>query len=136
MRICTFIIRNFFMTFVLDHFNYYASNITRAKKFYSETLGLKVVCKGTADAFSVLISDGDFIVVLRSDVENIDGSTGASVVLRVNNLEESINNLKKKGVVIISDVDEITLCYQSTIQDSEGNYIKLIERKRKSVEPK
>ncbi|PCJ62812.1 MAG: hypothetical protein COA79_01430 [Planctomycetota bacterium] len=120
------------MEFYFDHINYFAKDIERAKSFYTNTLGLDLVCQGAPHAFSVKLDKSNFIVVLQLDEADSNDHNTTSAVFRVDNLEETLTSLKAKKVSILSDLEDRTSHLRAAILDTEGNRIFLIERKRKA----
>lgn len=103
---------------------YQVSDLEAAKKFYSEAMGLDKIfeMEGWAE-FSH--KEGGVSIGLSS---NGSGQSGATVVLRVDDLDRAREELSHKGVEFIGEVEEIPGVVRiATFRDSSGNQLQLAQ---------
>ncbi|MFY9610677.1 MAG: VOC family protein [Blastocatellia bacterium] len=105
---------------------YQVGDLERAKKFYSEVLGLKktIEIPGWVE-FSH--AEGAASIGLNQMREN-DDERGATVVLRVDDLARAREDLKKKDVKFEGSVEEIPGVVRiATFRDPDGNRLQLVQ---------
>lgn len=98
-------------------------DIDRAKKFYSETVGLgnyREMADGKWIEFD-LPAGGCFAIT--SMVEGLSPSSvaGASIAFEVKDIDGLLKQLKEKGVEFKVDLFETPVCRMAVALDSEGN---------------
>ncbi|MCH9609599.1 MAG: hypothetical protein S4CHLAM45_15310 [Chlamydiales bacterium] len=107
-------------------------DLQKAIKYYTEIIGLKVVevCEDFGWA-ELSPQKGDFRlgIAQKSDHERVQPGSNAITAFCVENLEESIKDLKSKGVEIIGDVMVIPEHVKlQMIKDPDGNQFQLVEK--------
>lgn len=108
------------------------SDLKKAKKFYTETLGLKV--HESSEEYGWLevqgTQGGAFLGIAQaSDKEEIQAGSNAVVTITVDNLIAAIEELKKKQVRFIGEVIEIPeQVKMMSFSDADGNRFQLVER--------
>ena len=105
---------------------YQVSDIERAKKFYGDVLGLKKTfeIEGWCE-FSH--ADGAASVALNQLREG-DPERGATVVLRVDDIDRAQSDMKKKGAKFEGNVEEIPGVVRiATFRDPDGNRLQLCQ---------
>jgi catechol 2,3-dioxygenase-like lactoylglutathione lyase family enzyme len=105
------------------------SNVERAVRFYTETLGLKVKAR-YGDQFAQVEAPGT-IIALHPSIENgpqPGKSESISIGFAVDKLESAMNDLKNKGVTFsrISDDVQVRLAF---FTDPDGNPLYLSQSK-------
>lgn len=108
-----------------DHVIYYVNDLNRAKKFYSETLGLPI--KMEYPGFVGIDLGGLWLGLHPSEMKGADVGKGGFVYLSVDNLKNTVEDLRKKGVKILVEPSEVPTGKVATIHDSEGNALGLYE---------
>lgn len=106
----------------IDYVSYMVKDMKKSLDFYQNTLGLKLDSSGEGWAEFLV---NDFAVVL---VESGSGKTGAGMAIAVDDVQKSLNELKKKGVTVEGKAWETPVCHGSTIKDPDGNPIYLHKR--------
>jgi catechol 2,3-dioxygenase-like lactoylglutathione lyase family enzyme len=113
---------------------YPVTDVSRARKFYEETLGLEAGSTGNqGDNYWVeydLPQGGCF--ALTNFIEDTPSSAaGGTVAFEVDNLEGLVKDLKGKGVSFKSDLIQSPVCTMAVCLDPEGNSILLHQLKPK-----
>ena len=115
----------------VDFISVPVTDMERAKRFYSETLGLPMaVDDGSFPEFK--LGDNAFLYLLQ--MENIggtfEGPHTASIALRVPDVEAAQKELEAKGVVF--DFEESPfdtgVCHMAIFKDPDGNKLMLHRR--------
>jgi len=77
---------------------YYVSDIERAVSFYGDVLGLKLVSRDVVARFDI---DGVLFEIVPTPEKNalLRGGGNARLCLQVENVEETLEDLRTKGVV-------------------------------------
>jgi predicted enzyme related to lactoylglutathione lyase len=105
------------------------TDITRARSFYEEVLGLRVseeMMGGKWIEYSV----GEETLAIASVGEMWTPSDqGTSAAFEVENFDEAIQRLKSRQVPFAADAFETPCCHMAVVQDPDGN--KLIIHKLK-----
>ena len=105
---------------------YQVDDLEKAKRFYADVLGLKKTFEmdGWAE-FSH--AEGAASIGLNRMAQG-DDVKGATVVLKVNDLEESRRHFKKHGVEFEGEVQEIPGVVRiATFRDPFGNRLQLVQ---------
>jgi predicted enzyme related to lactoylglutathione lyase len=104
------------------------SNVSRARRFYEETLGLEVgMAGGQGDTCWIEydLPGGGCLALTNTTGDQPSDSAGATVALEVENLEATMTELAGKGVTFKSEVIRGPRCRMAVCLDSEGNSILL-----------
>jgi catechol 2,3-dioxygenase-like lactoylglutathione lyase family enzyme len=84
------------MGFHFDAVFYYASDMERAIRFYTDVLGFQLVSRDTVARFDV---DGILFEIVPAPKERkLVGTGNARLCLRVDNVEQALKELRAKGV--------------------------------------
>jgi predicted enzyme related to lactoylglutathione lyase len=105
------------------------TSITKAKEFYTDKLSLKIL-EETPNFFAA--KAGEVRLSFFEGYEKLDNGeepkTGVSLILRVDNLNEAISEILKKGVKIKGDIIDIPKFHKfQEIEDPDGNILYLAE---------
>jgi len=101
---------------------YYVTDMERAISFYTDILGLKLVSKDVVARFDI---DGVlFELVPASDKTKLHGSGNARLCLKVDNIHQALEELRKKGIHS-SHVHEAENGMLASFNDPDGNEIYL-----------
>ena len=110
------------------------TDIKRAREFYEGVLGLAIaeeMMGGNWIEFAV----GDNIVAIANvGAQWMPSEQGTSAALEVENFEQTINELRRRGVRFAAEPFETPCCHMAVVQDPDGN--KLIIHKLKSEDEK
>lgn len=106
---------------------YLIKDAERAKKFYSETLGLKMTGDYGPNGGEFAFPDGTTFGIWKMD----DGSwsAGSGVMFNVDDVHEAVKYYKSKGVKIEEHIEDTPVCFMAFAEDSEGNHFMLHQRK-------
>tara|TARA_B100000315_G_C14199800_1_gene417166 strand:+ start:232 stop:594 length:363 start_codon:yes stop_codon:yes gene_type:complete len=109
-----------------DFVVYLVKDMDRSIEFYRDTLGLKLEMNmGSWVEFDVPPTT---LALYREDGDEPE-SYGGLLALAVENVEESLNELKEKGVKTIMEPLDTPVCHFAIILDPDGNRIGLHWRK-------
>jgi predicted enzyme related to lactoylglutathione lyase len=111
---------------------YPIQDATRARDFYSNTLGLTIGShskEGTWTEYD-LPGGGCLALFLTKDIKP-SAEAGGSVALEVEDLDAFVAQLKQKGVSFRAEMIHSPVCRMSIMVDSEGNAIILHQLKKK-----
>ena len=112
----------------IDFTMYAVKDLKRSIKFYNKTLGLKIYGK-PGKSWAEFEAGKDILVIGNWGFDKKKVGGGATVGLAVADVKSALKELKKKGVKIIDDYYETSVCFGSTIADPDGNRIYLHQRK-------
>ena len=105
-----------------------SKNITAARRFYEEVLGLKM-SHNFMDKWIEYDLGDTALAVTEADAEHPAPATGATVALEIKGLTEFVAKLKAQGVRFSLDITETPVCRVATIHDPDGNPLMLHELK-------
>ncbi|HEX9760049.1 MAG TPA: VOC family protein [Candidatus Acidoferrales bacterium] len=106
---------------------YGVNNLNEAKKFYGETLGLKKVFEMTGWA-EYAHAPGAAAIGLAEHPAANGNPGGATVVLRVDNLDRARNDLTARGVKFDGEIEEVPgIVRLATFRDPSGNRLQLAQ---------
>lgn len=108
-----------------------ASDLKRTKKFFTETLGMKLHTDDEQFKWIELGSESEascFGVAEYDEKCLMKPGQNAIITLSVDNIEEAREELLKKGVKIIGEIEEVPgHVKMQTFTDPDGNLFQLIE---------
>ncbi len=113
---------------------YPVTNVTRARKFYEETFGLKPGSAGSQGESWWVEYDlpgGGCFAITNFVPDTPSASAGGTVAFEVEDLDKLMSDLKAKGVTFKSEVIHSPVCRMAVCLDSEGNSILLHQLKPK-----
>lgn len=106
---------------------YPAKDLDKAKKFYGEVLGLKQLFEMQGWAEFSHAGDGAAAIGLSANPATAD-QKGATVVLKVDNLEQTRKQLSERGVKFEGEVEEIPgIVRLAAFRDPFGNLLQLAQ---------
>ena len=112
---------------------YPVKDVARARKFYEETLGLKV-CKVSGQGRWVeydLPGGGCFCISDFAEGVSPSSTAGGSIAFEVEDLDKLVADLKSKGVKFkMDDLIHSPVCRMAVFLDSEGNALVLHQLKK------
>jgi predicted enzyme related to lactoylglutathione lyase len=106
----------------------------RAIKFYTETVGLKIVEMNEQWGWAELEGQdgcGMRLGIAQQNLKNQDPvqpGENAVITVRVDNIEQAVKNLQKQGTTLVGAVEEVPGHVKlQTVRDTEGNFFQLVE---------
>jgi predicted enzyme related to lactoylglutathione lyase len=111
---------------------YPVTDMKRACKFYSETLGLKESRRwGDESKAWVEYDIGPGTLAITNMAEDWKPScNGGGTGLEVEDIDAAIDGLKKAGVKFIWELQDTHVCHMALISDPDGNSICIHKRKQ------
>lgn len=112
---------------------YPVKDISRARNFYENTLGIKFSSSAAEGKWVEydLPGGGCFAITTMVPELSPSSSEGGSIAFEVDNLEETMKQLKAKEVQVKLDIFQSPVCRMSVVLDSEGNAVILHQLHRK-----
>ena len=102
------------------------SDMERSKAFYRDTLGMEFpIWEDTANWHE--FDSPPVAMALRVDKHS--PGMNAAIALAVDDVAASVDELRAKGVTVLSDTREHGTCFTAMIQDPDGNLLLLHKRK-------
>jgi predicted enzyme related to lactoylglutathione lyase len=114
---------------------YPITDVTRARTFYEETLGLKrgsMGNKGERYWIEYDLPGGGCLALTNFVPDKPSDAAGGTIALEVEDLDRLIADLKSKGVTFKSEIIHSPVCRMAVCLDSEGNSLLLHQLKPKS----
>ena len=114
---------------------YPISDVTRARKFYEETLGLKrgsMGNQGNVYWVEYDLPQGGCLALTNYFPNRSGDAAGGTIALEVEDIDKLIADLKAKGVTFKGDIIHSPVCRMAVCLDSEGNSILLHQLKPKA----
>ena len=108
-------------------FVYPVTDMARARKFYEETLGLKLA-SNFKDMW-VEYELGDGTLALTNAEIGTPGAKGGAIAFEVDDHAKTVAELKAKNVTFVLDVCDTPVCHFATIADPDGNHVMIHKRK-------
>jgi predicted enzyme related to lactoylglutathione lyase len=111
----------------IDISTYLVKDAERAKKFYSETLGLKMTNDFGPSGGEFTFPDGTTFGIWKMD----DGSwnPGLGIMFNVDDTRAAVDYYKSRGVKFVDHIEDTPVCVMAFGEDSEGNHFILHQRK-------
>jgi predicted enzyme related to lactoylglutathione lyase len=106
---------------------YSVKDMSRAKNFYENTLGLKLSSTAGDGKWVEYDLPGGGCFAITTFVPEILPSSkeGGTIAFEVDNLETTMKELKAAGVQVKTDTFSTPVCKMSVVLDSEGNSLML-----------
>ncbi len=109
-------------------FVYTVTDIGRARKFYEETLGLKLGMNFQDVWIEYELGDGT-LAITNVDMGHKAGALGGAVALEVDDYEKAIGTLKGRHARFVMDTYETPVCHFAVVADPDGNQVMIHKRK-------
>ena len=107
---------------------YQVSDVTRARQFYEDTLGLKLE-SAFRDRWLEYNLDGATFALAAWGEGRVAGAQGGTVAFEVDDLDATLKALREKNVRLVKEPFETPVCRMARIADPDGNEIILHQRK-------
>ena len=111
----------------IDITAYLIKDTERAKKFYGDTLGLKMTSDYGPQGGEYTFPDGTTFGIWR--VDEGDWQKSGGVMFNVDDTRAAVEQLKSKGVKIQDHIEDSPVCVMAFAEDSEGNTFIVHQRK-------
>lgn len=104
-------------------------DMTRARRFYEEDLGLRVT-KNFKDAWvEYHLGNGCFAITTMADGVKPSLRAGGSIAFEVDDLDKELARLKARKVVVKVANIESPVCRMAVLADPEGNAVTIHQKK-------
>jgi catechol 2,3-dioxygenase-like lactoylglutathione lyase family enzyme len=116
----------------IDYIQYGVSSLEKALPFYRDLLGMRPLGEPTGGAWQELQVGSSTLAVSAppyGQPPRPDYQGGATVAVAVQDVHAAVEDLRSKGVRILSEPFETAVCHLATIADPDGNRLILHQRK-------
>jgi catechol 2,3-dioxygenase-like lactoylglutathione lyase family enzyme len=111
----------------VDFVSFLTQDIPRAKRFYTETLGLEIETEGESD-LELRCGQVTLDVFDPSSIGQPFTPSPAGLALRVPDVDAARAELESKGVQFDGETIETSVCRQAWFKDPDGNALMLHRR--------
>ena len=111
----------------VDFVSFLTQDIQRAKRFYTEVLGLEVESEGESD-MEFRCGQVTLDIFDPSSIGQAFAPSPAGLALRVPDVDAARAELEKKGVEFDGETIETGVCRQAWFKDPDGNALMLHRR--------
>jgi catechol 2,3-dioxygenase-like lactoylglutathione lyase family enzyme len=111
----------------VDFVSFLTQDIARAKRFYSEVLGLDIETEGESD-MELRAGQVTLDIFDPSSIGQPFAPSPAGLALRVADVDVARAELEAKGVVFDGETIETGVCRQAWFKDPDGNALMLHRR--------
>jgi catechol 2,3-dioxygenase-like lactoylglutathione lyase family enzyme len=111
----------------VDFVSFLTQDIARAKRFYTEVLGLRIESEGESD-MELTCGQVTLDIFDPSSIGQQFAPSPAGLALRVPDVEAARAELETKGVQFDGDTVETSVCKQAWFRDPDGNSLMLHRR--------
>jgi catechol 2,3-dioxygenase-like lactoylglutathione lyase family enzyme len=111
----------------VDFVSFLTQDIARAKRFYTEILGLEIETEGESD-MELRAGQVTLDIFDPSSIGQPFAPSPAGLALRVGDVDAARTELEGKGVVFDGDTIETGVCKQAWFKDPDGNALMLHRR--------
>ena len=113
-------------------FVYPVSDMTRARRFYEDALGL-LVESNVNDEWIEYGLGGSTFAITKMDSNHPAGAKGGVIAFEVNDLDATVHDLKNKKVLFITEMSASPVCRFAVVSDPDGNEIIIHRRNEASL---
>ena len=111
----------------VDFVSFLTQDIVRAKRFYTEVLGLEIETEGESD-MELRAGQVTLDIFDPSSIGQPFAPSPAGLALRVGDVDAARAELEGKGVVFDGETIETGVCRQAWFKDPDGNALMLHRR--------
>ena len=111
----------------VDFVSFLTQDLARAKRFYTEVLGLAIETEGESD-LELRAGQVTLDVFDPSSIGQSFAPSPAGIALRVSDVDAARAELEQKGVVFDGDTITTGVCKQAWFKDPDGNALMLHRR--------
>jgi predicted enzyme related to lactoylglutathione lyase len=106
---------------------YPVSDVPRARRFYEDTLALKIG-HNWEDKWVEYDVNGIAFAITSWVQDSKPGAPGASIAFEVDDLDVTVASLKKTGVKFLKEVFATPVCRMAVVADPDGNAVIIHKR--------
>ena len=111
----------------VDFVSFLTQDLARAKRFYTEVIGLEVETEGEHD-LELRAGQVTLDIFDPSSIGQPFAPSPAGLALRVADVDAARGELEAKGVVFDGETIETSVCRQAWFKDPDGNALMLHRR--------
>lgn len=106
---------------------YPVTDMPRARKFYEETLGLKVSSNFRDEWIEYDIGAGTFAIT-SADLNHKPGLRGGLIAFEVEDFDTAIRLLRERGAPFVLEPTPTPVCRFAILADPDGNHVSIHKR--------
>ena len=111
----------------VDFVSFLTQDLQRAKRFYTDVLGLEIETEGESD-LELRCGQVTLDIFNPSSIGQAFAPCPAGLALRVSDVDAARAELEGKGVQFDGDTIETSVCKQAWFKDPDGNVFSIINR--------
>jgi catechol 2,3-dioxygenase-like lactoylglutathione lyase family enzyme len=111
----------------VDFVSFLTQDVPRAKRFYTEVLGLELETEGESD-MEFRCGQVTLDIFDPSSIGQPFAPSPAGLALRVADVDAARSELEAKGIVFDGETIETSVCRQAWFKDPDGNSLMLHRR--------
>jgi catechol 2,3-dioxygenase-like lactoylglutathione lyase family enzyme len=111
----------------VDFVSFLTQDLARAKRFYTDVLGLEVETEGESD-MELRCGQVTLDIFDPSSIGQPFAPSPAGLALRVHDVDAARTELEAKGIEFDGDTIETRVCKQAWFKDPDGNALMLHRR--------
>ena len=105
---------------------YSVNDLTRARQFYEQDLGLKMTQEFNGQWIEYDLAGGCFAITsMLKDQVKPSANSGGSIAFEVDDVDTLVAQLKEKGHTILREPFSSPVCRMAVVMDTEGNAVML-----------
>jgi predicted enzyme related to lactoylglutathione lyase len=105
------------------------TDMKRARTFYEDVLGLKPSEEMAGGKWIEYEVDGGTFAITNIDPEWMPSDQGTAIAFEVDDMDTTIDKLKKSGAKFFLDKSETPVCWTAIIYDPDSNKVVIHKRK-------
>ena len=107
------------------------TDMKRARAFYEDVLGLKTSEEMAGGKWIEYEVGGGIFAITNIDPKWTPSNKGTAIAFEVDDMEATIDKLKKGGVQFFLDKSETPVCWMAIVYDPDGNKVVIHKRKER-----
>ena len=113
----------------IDVVIYPVKDLEQAVTFYRDTLGIPTDATGHEGNWVEIDMTSVTLALTPEPIFGTPGSTGGTIAVAVDDVHASTEELRQKGVSIVTEPFDAGACHMALIEDVDGNRLWLHQRK-------
>jgi len=105
------------------------SDVKKAREFYENILGISAAVGSEGDGWVEYDTRPVALALGEGEAAGLGGPPGTYIALAVDDVAAAVNELRDRGVKILTDPIDTPVCEMAFIEDPDGNRIVLHKRK-------
>lgn len=108
-------------------FAYPVSDISKARRFYEDVLGLRVTTNFRDEWIEYDLGDTTFAITTM-DSKHVAGAKGGTVAFEVDDLDDFVKQIKEKSAKFVLETAASPVCRFAIVEDPDANEVIIHKR--------